>query len=186
MQLQFDPIAHEYRHAGKVVRSVTQVLKGAGLVDDRWYTEESSDSGTGAHAAIEAWIKFGDDESGPIYAPYLKAYQRFLAETGFIVTDSERRLYSAVWGYAGTADLFGFLNDRFACLDIKTGAPLRVHGVQLAAYADAYAEETQTFCDTRGGLYLSSDGTYKIRNYEDPNDINVFRSALTIVNYLNQ
>ncbi len=38
--LSFDPETHQYWVDGEKVLSVTQVLKAAGLVDDRWYTIE--------------------------------------------------------------------------------------------------------------------------------------------------
>ena len=34
----FDPALHEYSDGGVIIRSVTQILKAAGLIDDRWFS----------------------------------------------------------------------------------------------------------------------------------------------------
>jgi hypothetical protein len=41
--MTFDPVLHEYRDGEIIIESVTQILKRAGLIDDRWFSEEARD-----------------------------------------------------------------------------------------------------------------------------------------------
>ena len=51
-RFRFEPEQHQYfdLETGDVIPSITQMLKSAGLVDDRFFTEDSSTRGTAVHS----------------------------------------------------------------------------------------------------------------------------------------
>src|ERR1043165_3114073 len=98
--LTLDKELHVYTLADRVLPSVTEILKGAGLVDDRWWTEAGRWRGSAVHAAC--WY---DDEGDldettldPKLQNYLQAYRKFKTELGFIPTDIETPIYNDLLG----------------------------------------------------------------------------------------
>src|SRR3989338_2196847 len=97
--LTFDEENHLYCFEGKPVQSVTQILKSAGLIDDQWFTEAARRRGQYVHEAAQ----YLDEEDlnwenvDPILQPYLRAYEKFKAETGFIPILIEKRLYNPTY-----------------------------------------------------------------------------------------
>jgi hypothetical protein len=49
--LTYDDATHTYKLDGVVVPSVTQVLTAAGVIDNRWFTEEATHRGQLVHVA---------------------------------------------------------------------------------------------------------------------------------------
>ena len=82
----FDPITHTFRINGVPVPSVTQALKAADIIDDRFYTDEARERGIAVHAACH----YLDEECldwetvAPEIVPYVEAYQRFKDESGSV------------------------------------------------------------------------------------------------------
>ena len=110
-ELQFDPVEHRYTRNGVIVPGVTDVLKGCGLIDDRWFTDEGKWRGSRVHLAcafddendIEE-SEFTEKELG-----YLEAWRLFKREMKFL--DG-------------------------AVVDLKTGQILPWVKYQLAAYSE--------------------------------------------------
>ena len=126
MNITYDPAAHAYTVNGRPVPSVTQVLADTGIIDTRWFTEESRQRGTAVHAACE-FLDEGDlDEStiDPIAVPYLDAYRGFLAEHRPEIVSVETKVHSEVYRYAGRLDRVVIMNGIASVLDIKTGVTL--------------------------------------------------------------
>jgi hypothetical protein len=55
--MTFDPVLHEYRDGDLIIQSVTQILKRAGHIDDRWYSEEARERGSAVHELCERFNK---------------------------------------------------------------------------------------------------------------------------------
>lgn len=179
--LTFDPQAHEYRVGPRVLLSVTQILQRAGLIDTTWYTPESATRGryvADATAMYDAG-ELDQDELDPALKPYVEAWAAFRLQAPFVIEQAEQPLHSEIYGFAGTPDRVGLMGGAPCVLDIKTGAPERWHALQLAAYSMLIGiPGLQRF-----GLYLSADGKWTSRRYSDPNDEQVFLSALALVNW---
>lgn len=170
----FDPDLHEYREDdGTPIPSVTQVLKAAGVIDDRWYTAEARDKGSAVHKLCERYAQ-GErqDRHGRALAdlPYVNAFARWVADYCVWAIATECRVYHKVNGkaYAGTFDLLAEIEGRRELIDIKSGVPARWHVVQLAAYAMAQPTDDTGASwgrsvnpDRIAVLYLKADGTYR-------------------------
>ncbi len=183
MSLEFDEATHTYSIDGIVVPSVTQVLTVAGLLDPRWYTEESKARGKAVHAACH-YIDEGDLDWStvhPLVVPYVRAYEKFVKDTGFKPKLIEKAVCNETYFFAGTLDRFGFLQDDDCgdLIDIKSGASEPWHSIQMAGYGLCLPHMPR-----RRALYLKKDGSYKLGAiYTNPQDAGVFLSALTIANW---
>lgn len=172
---------HRYTIDGVCVPSVTQVIKAAGYMGNTaHYTDESRDRGTYVHAVTAAWDT-GNLVMEQVYAlgleytlPYLEAWKKFRAETGFEPTEIELIVGHPTLMYAGTLD-----RSHRGCLtkticDIKTGSPAPWHAIQTAAYAGCLSGIWQ-----RCGVYLAGTGAYKLEWHEGFDDWDAFVAALS-------
>ena len=178
--VEFEEEGHAYTVGGVRVISVTEALEAAGLVDTKWFTDFGRRRGSAVHKASQYLIEGSLDLNSidPKIQGYLNAYQAFASDTGFKPLETERRVWSPTRRFAGTLDLLGNLDNRFAILDTKTGKLMAVTGIQLTGYADAYQEETQLIVSKLIGLKLNIDGTYKMRQYIV--DFSTWRAVLQV------
>jgi hypothetical protein len=187
----FDPLTHTYYVNNVKVPHVTKII--APLSDFSMIPahtlERARQEGIDIHRTIELEAKNNlDEESLPEWLrPKLAAYRRFVADVGFEVVSSERRVYHTQFGYAGTLDLIGtFRHSTLVCLDIKRSLyGGRSTGLQTAAYAMAWEDEMDNkTIDKRFALVLN-DGTYKLTEFSDPRDRSVFLAALCLWKWTN-
>jgi hypothetical protein len=180
-ELTFNPELHEYRIDGQVVPSVTQILSEAGLVDDRWYTDESQLRGRTVHiiTALDDRGELDESQVDAEYRGYLNAWRLFKAETKCEILSIEERICNVALRYAGTLDRRIRWNGPVHIGDLKTGACAWWHPFQTAGY---------WMCDgidaaSRLTVYLTPDGTWRSQVYErHSHDTDVFRAALVIAN----
>ena len=164
MQVTFEPETHTYRDStGQVVPSVTQILKGAGLLDYSMYSgaEYAAARGTAVHLACQYWDEGDLDYDGldPEIVPYVDAWIRYREDSDFVPCQLEQMVWCASPRYAGTLDRVGMVQGHQWLLDIKTGQPHPATALQTAAYAEASGLLGLT---KRGAVYLRNDGTYKL------------------------
>lgn len=188
--VRFVEKTHEYFVGADKVPSVTTVLESERLVDldgvPEALLEYSRGLGKAVHRATEL-NDVGDLDDAtldPAIEPYLKAWKRFRYDTGFVVESLERVVFNPVYRYAGTLDRLGrFGGGRgvSAIIDIKTGAPRKSTGYQLAAYLGALPIVEQRN-RRRFACHLLADGRYALVEYVKPSDWNVFLAALTLYN----
>lgn len=189
MNIGFNEERHEYRVNGLIVPSVTQVLSSVGLPDlsgvPADLLEWKAGLGTAVHKATElddAW-DLDEDYLDPAIMPYLQAYRRFKLESKFKAVLIEGKVYHNIFGYAGTFDRTGFLNNKKVLIDFKTGlTDPRVVGPQTAAYVEA--GEMKYF--TRYALKLNKDATYRLIRLDNKMDFQIFLNALNIYKWRNQ
>jgi hypothetical protein len=158
---------HIYRVDDRIVPvSVTGLLKYAGLIDDRYFSEYGRIRGQLTHRAIQ-WHNEGtldEDSLDPALEPYFRAYVRFLVDSGFVVTGSEIKVYSEEWDYAGTLDIKGYFkkSPHISYIgDTKCNKVFYWTGIQTAFYARARLGYNRRF-----GLELHKNSTYKIVMFE--------------------
>lgn len=179
MTLTFDAETHEYRMGGVKIPSVTQIIAGAGLYGNTdYFTEYSRDRGSFVHQVIEWHLSKELDEStiDPVLTPYFEAWLRFEKESSYVSDSCETRIASPTYRYAGTIDHIGHLNGHFCIIDVKSGAPTPATGIQLAGYENLLKVKGAK----RFALHLKDDGNYKLIEYKDRNDRNVFLAALSL------
>ncbi len=189
-EFRFDKADHSYWLGKTRLLSVTEVIQMAGLKDlsriDPGVLEHASKRGTAVHAACQ-YMDDGDLNWAtvtPEIEPYVRAWERFKADTGLIITEMEKPWCHATLGFAGTPDRLVTIGGKNGTLDLKTYKPDDVAGVQLAAYS-FLAFGPQRVYDTpkRWGLELKDDGKYGLLEYTDRGDEAVFMACLTIAKF---
>ena len=179
-ELEFHEEEHIYSLNGKIVTNVTRVLSP--LVSfhmvDPVKLENARRKGVAVHKMVELWCQDDLDEASlPEWmVPVLDQWKLFVEMTKFRVLESESRVYHKVFGYAGTLDLFGIINEKdHAIIDLKRSfAAGDVIGYQTAAYAEAHENKK---CK-RFALKLREDGHFKLKEYKDKNDFTHFLTCL--------
>lgn len=187
---RFDPASHTYTVGDRRLPSVTEILHRVGLIDDRWYTEFGRARGSAVHDTLELLDMEGsltDYAVDPRLQPYVEAYERFCVDHPIVWDAVEYRYFNVGRGYAGTVDRLGRDGDRRVVLDFKTGQPEPFHAIQLAGYARLVADDEPGVRETRiqrVGLYLRSDGQYRMQVYDDRKDFSVFEAALLVTQWM--
>jgi hypothetical protein len=198
--LSFDADTHTYFLDGRAVpRSVTGVLKAAGLIDFSAIPGPILDAarrrGTVVHQAVhyfnERDLDLAQFETDfPAYMPYVTAWIKFTTQRSFVPVLCEYRVVSRRHEVAGTIDCLGLLDGVAVLLDFATGDPGDVaKDLQTAAYlalAFEWADEDPALAAfiraypavRRYGVALRGDGSFALAPYLDPLDL---RHFLTLV-----
>ncbi len=172
MNIVLDEASHEYLVDGQIEGPcVTELLKWEGLVDDTWFTEYGRLRGKLTHDVIHFHNTGTLDEASVDTAleGYFRAYLRFLADTGFVVTGSEIRVFWQKFRVPGTLDLRGYFpkSPKILCIgDNKCNHVYDWTAIQTAFYALAHGGYFKRF-----GLELHANGTYKIKWFTNPADM---------------
>lgn len=187
--LSFTEENHEYKFDGIVVPSVTQVIKGAGLVNFDYVSkellEEKADLGSKVHKTTELYDMgiLDLDELHPTLKAYLDGWINFKKDFGFTHTEIETEYYHPKYKFAGRLDRVGMINGKLSIVDIKSGAKHKSHSIQTAAYQLLYDfKPKKEQIKKRYAVYLSETG-YKVEEHTNVTDRNIFLAALTIFNY---
>ena len=158
---RFDADTHTYWVDGASVDFPTRLMQEAGLVGSAsFFTAAARDRGTRVHAATEAADRGDPDGVGLPAAErgYLESYLVWKTMVQPVWDLIETPRYSAEYRLAGTADRIGRLGGstgRQVIVDLKTGAPQKFHGLQLAFYDLVYPPPMTR---DRVCLYLRRDG----------------------------
>lgn len=165
-EFTFDKATHVYTLGGQRLPSVTEILKGAGVVDEQWWTDAGRWRGSQVHLACWYDDQNDLDEStlDPRLHGYVDAYRKFRLETGFTPTAIEQPVHNDLLGYAGTPDRIGTLADGRYCLpDLKSGAQSKVTRFQTAGYAGCLTSPRKY---VRMEVRLKDNGKYSLQVYE--------------------
>lgn len=191
--IEYNAETHTYTLDGIRLKSVTQILKEAGLTDysaiPADVLQRAADFGTAVHDMTYLYDRNDLDMESldPALVPYLDAWQSFLQVTGWETKASEQLVYSKRYLYAGRFDRKGPYNGKLTILDIKTGiknkATVKTTGIQLAGYEIAHNELCKDGkTKQRVAVWLGGDGAFKMETYADKSDQARFIAALTIAN----
>ncbi|MCX6553146.1 MAG: hypothetical protein NTY02_19455, partial [Acidobacteria bacterium] len=176
---------------GRVLPSVTEILRGVGLVDTTFFTEDGRTRGRYVHEAL-ALDHDGalDDETlDPALRPFVDAWRACKRDKDFRVLAFEQGVCDAVRGYAGTYDLLVREGDNSLLapilIDIKSGQPSPWVCLQTAAYARASKTPEMPLL-RRASLWLRPDSLYRLDFHTDRHDERVFLSALEVYQWNQQ
>jgi len=165
---------------------VTDILKSAGLINGNFFTDQARDRGKFIHAVtvIDEQGDLDEDfEPTREYMGYIRAWRKFLAEHKCTWTHVEQRMEHLAFGYCGTPDRIGTVDNKPTVADIKSGSAAIWHKLQLAAYVAMFPNSIRYH---RLVVRLQDDGAYHI-DWFGPHtyqaDLNVFLSALTLHNF---
>lgn len=188
--LLFEPDAHEYKYRGLDVPSVTTILNPLynfdGIPKD--HVEYARLRGQAVHKACELYDQndLDIDSLDPVIVPYLEAWIKFKADTGFIVHTAEKQLVHPTYRYAGCIDRLGHMGmtGKDSVLDIKCVAKLSpITGLQIAGYKALAELDKSAKYEDRYSVRLKNNGQYELKHYDSPDDFRVFLSLLNIFNW---
>ncbi len=203
MTITFSEAGHEYRADGRLLTSVTTILKAVGLYDSHQYTDpKHKHIGSAVHRVCQL-IDTGRYDVAATHEeirPFGLAYQRFAADTGFKGLFWEQGFGDPIMGVAGTFDTIGQVDGEFWMLDFKKGNVPDLVPVQLAAYEslvaaavpiNAFSGDVQGWTHRtshkKKALRLEASGKYTLLSrtkrdvpYDDPRWKQVWRSAITM------
>jgi len=161
MKLHFDETNHSYTLDGKVVPSVTQILKetiGVGWETTSWYL----DRGRAIHACAEMIAKGRDFKFDERLAGYVAALKKFFRDVKPVVfsNGSEMKVASIKNMFAGTIDLACRIGTKNIIVDFKHSVDKIRIGLQLAGYSIAISEQTVKNFDFGVGVQIKETGDF--------------------------
>lgn len=175
---RFDAIQHTYTDLATraLIPHVTQLLERAGLVDETWLTEASAERGQLVHAMTSDFDLGSLDPECCVskHRGYLLGHVACMARLRAVWQHIEVPLVHPTLRFAGRPDRIGTVLRRRCVFEIKSGAPMRAHGVQLALQAILAAgalgdplppEQWARYCE-----YLKPSGKYKLEEHRDRAD----------------
>ena len=179
--LTFDEEKHEYRLGALLLPSVTQIIKGAGFIDDTHYNEFARLRGTFVHKSVKLYLNGRLNESNldPVIQPYFLAFKDWESKIKPNYLQVETPSYNAEFQFAGTADLVIEYMGFVWIVDIKTGPPDKWHGQQTAGYTML---KSPFKAAKRAGLHLSKEGKFNFMPHDNKMDLMVFKSACIVHN----
>lgn len=161
----FDPVTHTYTIENRVVPSVTQVLND--LLPCYQASEWHLQRGTAVHACAAMIARGVEFEHDPAIDGQVLACKRFFAEVKPVVLDVEHRMYSDVYGFAGTYDLRCGIGGSVILIDWKgsfsASLPYQLGGYGLLI--DSYP--AMPYIKRGAGVQLNEDGTYRMSKVYD-------------------
>jgi len=178
-QVHFEPTTHTYTLNGRRMPSVSEILRDAGLVDGRWWTDEGRTRGQYV-AQLTHYYDDGDldfESLTPELKGYLDSWRAFRNMTKCEILSAEEVVVNEALGYAGTLDRRIRWNHREKLIDIKLGSSQPFHRVQTALYAMTFPRRMD-----RGNVILGpKPGKFKWIPHEDKTDFQVAQSAAVVV-----
>lgn len=134
---RFDPDGHRYLVENRQVPNITTMLETTGWVDSTWYTEEGRRRGTAVHRLTTDY-DLGALELATCTSEF-KHYLLHYADAVRIVRPAwqhvEVPFVHEQFRFGGRPDRVGRVFGALAVVEIKSGAPEKSHGVQLALQA---------------------------------------------------
>lgn len=170
---RFDAANHEYLDikTGELFPHITGMLELAGLVDDRWYTEESSERGTAVHRLTADYdLKALDVASCTSrFRGYLLGHVKVVTimQPQFLAV--EEPLVHPTLRFGGRPDRDAIVQSMRAVWEVKSGVVSKTHQIQTALQAILVAANAKLperslarFC-----CYLSDKGKYKLEEHRN-------------------
>lgn len=175
---------HEYSIDGVVMPSVSQIIKPLAGLDrvPQNMLQVAQMRGTYVHKCIE-WLIDGTLDESSVDAglmPYVDAFRRFRDHHAFRPIAQECITTHVPLWYAGRIDLLAEMGGDLWLIDYKTSNGQHAHyGCQLAGY-DFALRSNGVHVARRACLYLSQDGSWALREYNEDSHLRGFLACLGI------
>lgn len=175
-EFRFDALAHEYTDAltGEVLPHITGMLERAGYIDSEWYTPASQARGIGVHRLTADYDLGALDPArcDSVYRGWLLAHVAAMNALRPEILAVEEPIVHPVYRYGGRPDRVWKLNGIVGVPDLKSGQPEKSHPIQTALQAILVSTEVGLPAQSiaRWGLYLKSNGKWKLVPHTDPAD----------------
>jgi len=165
--MTLDPVLHEYRDGSGKVRSVTDILRDAGLIDTRWFSAEACERGSAVHELCRMYANGARvDANNRMLSTleYVNAFSTWFLDRRAYAIATEQVITGEVNGhrYAGMFDLLADIDGKRWLVDYKTGAGMGWHKAQIAAYALGKIEGVPVNPYGCMMLYLKPTGVYRM------------------------
>jgi|SRR6187402_1186358 len=177
LAFRFDPATHTYTEleSGVVLPHITGLLMSAGLIDDRWYTEESSVRGTAVHDMTATYDLGALDPSTLVsrYKGYVLAHVDAMMALKPTMLSVEEPDAHPGYRFAGRPDRVLLWRKLRGVYEVKTGGPEKSHMIQTALQAilDSHRSGLPPHRYHRMAGYYQSSGRYKINTHDNQGDI---------------
>lgn len=185
MRFAFNAYRHEYvdEDTGLVLPHITELLERAGLIDDRWYTEESCERGSCVHrltADYDLGAMTDMERTTSKYKGWLAAHVRAMEMIPHEWHHVEEPMAHRVLRFGGRPDRVGLIYGAVGVLEVKSGPWTKAHPIQTAIQAILVEGETGLPGEalTRYGEYVKANGRFKLEEFTDPRD---FKEARRII-----
>jgi len=173
---RFDADEHEYVNiaTGQVIPHITGMLAKTGWIDDRWYTEESSERGQAVHRLTADYDLGALDLASCVsrHRGYLLGHVACMKALRPTIEAVEEPIVHPTLGFGGRPDRRLVVHGVRTILEIKSGGPEKSHQVQTALQAILSEAETGIPGEMlqRLALYLQPSGRYKLIEHAERRD----------------
>jgi hypothetical protein len=184
VRFRFDQDPHRYidLDTGQRIPHITGMLEAAGLVDDLWFTEESSERGTAVHRLTATYDLEGLDVDRLIspHRGYLLAHVRVMQILRPEILAVEEPAVHGALRFAGRPDREVRLTGAIVVWEIKSGAPAKSHPIQTALQAILIAPKYSLPPELIGryAVYLTPAGKFKVLQHVDRGDFDKAREVI--------
>lgn len=134
---RFDAETHTYYLAGEEIPHITGLLQRSGWIDDRWFTEESSERGVQVHRLTADYDLEALDVATCMsrYRGYLLSHVEAMLRMRPEVLEVEHALVSRRYRFGGRPDRIINVYKQRSILEGKSGDPADSHAIQTALQA---------------------------------------------------
>lgn len=179
----YNPADHVYRVDGVRVPSVTQVLADVGMIDDRWFADESRERGRIVAIATALYDRgiLNMDKVPEHCQPYVERWIEWCKAFPFgreNIIHIEEPMWHTELRYGGKPDRIAWAFGRRTVIEIKTGNAARWHELQTAGYKELARSGAER--DARMAVYLNPDKPTKCVLHENRCDTDAWRACLCV------
>lgn len=162
---------------------VTRTLVEANLIDDTYFSDKARGRGRMVHHFVERIATNTLDK--PIDVSVLGqliGFRKFLDTFAPEVHNAETILINPNRLLAGTIDLDVTIGHAKAVIEIKPSSPVPWHSLQLCAYS-FLLDGPKWMQRQRLGLYLSARGGFRLKEFDEPSDLDYFLRAHELLHW---
>ncbi|MHB1696554.1 MAG: PD-(D/E)XK nuclease family protein [bacterium] len=166
LRLEFNEQEHIYSYGGKVLPSVTTIIKEVLNIQYPDYAIYHATRGTYVHKAIELYLKNNLDFTtlDKNIKPYLDSFIKFQEKAKIVPVLLEERFADENITFAGTVDIVAEIKGKLCLFDIKTGQKHDSYKAQMAGYKKLLSDNG-VHIDQIYILYLTPEG-FKVLSVE--------------------
>ena len=172
---RFDSVRHAYTHNNRRYPSVTEILRSEKFYDDYRFVDSSYRlRGRAVHMACLDLLKgvYSPEDYHEEIHPYIKAWDKYVAQIGYSpdLDLCERPVVDLALGVAGTPDFVGTsrIVSGKVLIDVKSGQPVKMVGLQLAAYSRMIEGVSCIRIASCREVNLQSSGSFYATAYDEP------------------
>jgi hypothetical protein len=182
---RFDASQHRYYCAGVERPHITGLLERAGLVDDTWFTEESSIRGQAVHRLTADYDLEALDIATLVssYRGYVLAHVDAMRLIPHQWEKVEEPNMHPEYLFGGRPDRVGRIYGQKGVLEGKTtAAPARVHEIQTAIQVvlESYGDPVPPEFWWRGALYWKANGKWRLIQHVNRGDFDEARRIIRL------